>query len=256
MMSLHFHSIGQGPAIVIIHGLFGSADNWRLIAKQLATSYRVISIDCRNHGRSFHHPYQDYAVMAKDITELLDALALSSVSLIGHSMGGKVAMQFAQDYPHRLDKLIVVDMAPRAYQDEHSAIFKNLMAVDLASLHSRQAIDDALAKTIADPLVRQFLLLNLQKSESDFNWRMSLENVYANYPNLLKAVLPPSPVPHAGTFIKGETSDYLCAEDWQQFSPLFPNMQLHTIKNAGHWVHADQPTEFIQTVKACLDDDR
>jgi len=255
MMSLHYQSIGQGPAIVIIHGLFGSADNWRMIARQLADSYRVISIDCRNHGRSFHHPQQDYAVMAKDVVDLLDGLALSSVSLIGHSMGGKVAMQFAQDYPHRLDKLIVVDMAPRAYQDEHSAIFKSLMALDLAAFDSRQAVDEALAKSIDDPLVRQFLLLNLQKSESGFNWRMHLEHVYNNYSNLLKAVLPESPVPHAGTFIKGENSDYLSEEDWQQFSPLFPNMQLHRINNAGHWVHADQPEQFLQTLKKSLQDD-
>lgn len=255
MMSLHYQSIGQGPAIIIIHGLFGSADNWRTIARQLAGSYRVISIDCRNHGRSFHHPQQDYAVMAKDIADLLDRLALSSVSLIGHSMGGKVAMQFAQDYPQRLDKLIVVDMAPRAYQDEHSLTFKSLMALNLPALDSRQAVDDALAKTIDDPLVRQFLLLNLLKSASGFQWRMQLEHVYCNYPNLLKSVLPTSPVPHAGTFIKGENSDYLTDEDWQQISPLFPAMQLEIIHNAGHWVHADQADQFLETVKKSLQDD-
>lgn len=241
---------------MIVHGLLGSSDNWRSIADVLSSDYQVISVDCRNHGRSFHHPQQSYALMAKDLAELVQAYELPQVSVIGHSMGGKVAIQFAQDYPQLLDKLIVLDMALREYADSHSHIFKAMMALDLNALDSRQAIDKALATTVKDKLARQFLLLNLTKNAADeFVWRINLDSLFCNYPTLLQKVVPEQPIPHSGAFIKGGKSDYINDADWQQIQTLFPNMKQREIPEAGHWVHADQPEQFLAYVKACLNHD-
>lgn len=253
-MRLHFQSVGEGEPLVILHGLFGSADNWRHIAKALSTKRRVISVDLRNHGRSFHHARQTYPLMADDLHNLLDDLGLGRVDLLGHSLGGKVAIQFAQSFTERLASLIVVDIAPRQYADEHSHIFKSLMALDLGKFTSRTQISDALSFTVADPVVRQFLLLNLQKENGSFRWRINLDALFCSYPGLLQQVVPDHPIQIPTMFICGANSSYVTQEDWQQIQQLFPQVRQVVVDGAGHWVHADQPEIFLQQLDRFLTD--
>ncbi len=252
-MSLHYQMTGDGKTpLLLIHGLFGSADNWRGIARQLAKTRRIISVDLRNHGRSFHHAQQNYALMATDIANTLDKLDLQKVDVLGHSIGGKVAMQFAADYPSRLNKLIIVDIAPRQYPDSHSQILKNLMALNLAQFNQRREVDAALASSIEDKTIRSFLLTNLTTIDGKLDWRINLNHLLCNYPALLQAVKLAEPVSQPSLFISGANSDYISAADRQQVRENFSNVRLLSIANAGHWVHADQPDAFCQTVESFL----
>lgn len=254
-MILHFQSTGQGDPLVIMHGLFGSADNWRSISSVLSRERQVISVDLRNHGRSFYHPQQTFELMAEDLLHLLDDIGVSTIDLLGHSLGGKTAIQFAQSFANRLRRLIVVDIAPRQYADEHSAIFKALLALDLASFSTRTAINKALSATLPDPLVRQFLLLNLQKDSSGFSWRINLQALFYNYPSLLQSVEPTHSVEVPVLFINGAQSDYVTDNDKQHIKRLFPQAEHVIIDRAGHWVHADQPDIFVQQVSRFLAND-
>lgn len=252
-MSLHYQITGDGKTpLLLIHGLFGSADNWRGIARQLAKTRRIISVDLRNHGRSFHHAQQNYALMATDIANTLEKLDLKKVDVLGHSIGGKVAMQFAADYPSWLNKLIIVDIAPRQYPDSHSQILKNLMAINLAQFNQRREIDAALASSIEDKTIRSFLLTNLTTIDGKLDWRINLNHLLCNYPALLQAVKLAEPVSQPSLFIRGAHSDYISAADRQQIRENFSNVRLLSIANAGHWVHADQPDAFCQTVESFL----
>lgn len=255
-MSLHYHIVGEGGTpLLLIHGLFGSADNFRGIARQLSKTRQVISVDLRNHGRSFQHPQQNYPLMATDIAEVLAELNIDKVNLLGHSIGGKVAMQFAIDYGQLLKKLIVVDIAPRSYPDSHSQIFKNLMAVNLAQFNQRSEVDAALAALIPDKAVRSFLLMNVTSYDGQLAWRINLDHLFCNYPALLQAITPLAPIVQPTLFISGGNSDYIGTEDRQQIRQWFSNVQLLRIANAGHWVHADKPEAFYQTVESFLNHD-
>lgn len=254
-MRLHYQSLGQGSPLVILHGLFGSADNWRGIASALSSERKVISVDLRNHGRSFHHPQQTFDLMAQDLVNLVDELGLSAIDLMGHSLGGKTAMQFAQNFADRLRRLIVVDIAPRQYPDEHSIIFKALLALDLSKFSSRTEVSEALSSTLPDPLVRQFLLLNLQKDDQGFSWRINLQALFCSYPGLLQSVEPNDSVEIPTLFISGGKSDYVTDNDWQQIKTLYPQAEHVVIDGAGHWVHADRPDIFVEQVNRFLEDD-
>jgi len=159
-MQLHYQTLGQGHPLILLHGLFGSADNWGEVAKHLAQTYQVISVDLRNHGRSPHSDSQTYTDMTSDLVELCDGLGLDTIHLLGHSLGGKVAMQFATQYPERVNQLVIVDMAMREYLDEHTHLIDAMMAVDLSTMQSRTEADKALSSRINLAMVRQFLLMN------------------------------------------------------------------------------------------------
>lgn len=254
-MKLYYQTAGAGRPLVILHGLFGSSDNWRAVAKQLAKQAQVIIVDLRNHGRSPHSSEQNYPLMADDLVELLDDLNLDKVDIIGHSVGGKVAMAFSQYYPQRLGKLVVVDIAPREYPDEHSAIFKALLALDLSQYSTRNEVDKALSSSIADKFVRQFLLMNLTVSEEQLNWQVNLKALFENSPQLLKAVCEDIVIETASYFIRGGHSDYIGNDDEAMIKAIFANSEIETIEQAGHWVHADAPQEFVRKVIAFLDYD-
>ncbi|MCX4190210.1 alpha/beta fold hydrolase [Methylophaga sp. OBS3] len=252
-MSLHYQIIGDSDtSLLLIHGLFGSGDNWRGIAKQLSPSYQVISVDLRNHGRSFQHAQQSYDLMAVDIAEVLDKLNIDKTHLLGHSIGGKVAMQFAAQYAERLDKLVVVDIAPRQYADGHSQIFKTLMSVDLSQYQQRSDIDNYLKTFIPDSGVRSFLLMNVVSVSGELSWRINLEYLFCNYPALLQPVSLDTKVDNPTLFIRGADSDYINADDRQQIRNQFTNVQIVAISKAGHWVHADQPAYFTEMVTRFL----
>ncbi|MGP1716047.1 MAG: alpha/beta fold hydrolase [Methylophilus sp.] len=244
-MQLHYQTIGQGQPLILIHGLFGSADNWGSIAKHFSQQYQVISVDLRNHGRSPHSDSQTYAEMAEDLLALLDTLGLEQVDLLGHSLGGKVAMQFATDYPQHVNKLIVVDMAMRAYPDRYTQLMDTMLAVDLSQMTSRSDVDKALSADIANVRVRQFLLTNLVKNEAQLQWRINLPALKANYATLTAAIDVNFERP--GLFIRGERSDYVQDSDITQLQQHFPQAEFVTLPT-DHWVHAEQPQLFIQTV--------
>lgn len=248
-MQLHYQTAGQGQPLVLIHGLFGSADNWGAIARHFAQHFQVISIDLRNHGRSPHSNTQTYPEMAEDLLAVCDALGLAEIYLLGHSLGGKVAMQFATHYAERVSKLIVVDMAMRAYADAHTQLMDAMQAVDLSQMQSRSEVDKALSQPIPNLMVRQFLLTNLAKAEGQLQWRINLPALQANYATFIAAISAHFEKP--SLFIRGEHSDYVNERDMAEIKQHFPHAQMIGLPT-GHWVHAEEPHMFIQTIERWL----
>lgn len=252
-MKLNYKEFGQGAPIIILHGLFGTLDNWQTVAKQLAEEYSVYILDQRNHGRSPHMDSQDYKLMAEDLQHFMEANWIHKASIIGHSMGGKTAMQFAQDFPDMVEKLIVVDIAPKAYKGGHQQIFEALFALDLSTIESRKEADQFLETRIPDFGVRQFLLKNLTRSkEGGYQWKMNLPVIFESYQNILASITLEAAADMPTLFIKGGQSNYIQEEDLALVQSYFPNAVLKTVKKAGHWVHAEAPLELIEIVKGFL----
>ena len=244
-MLLHYKSFGEGKPLLILHGFLGSLDNWQSIAKELAANYQVFILDIRNHGKSFHDPKHDYASMVEDVRYFINHLGLSEVSLIGHSMGGKIAMSFALKYPFLVSNLVVVDIAPKVYLPGHEDILHALSKVNPKELKSRQEAVDIISTYIDDPSVVQFLLKNLDRlGDGTFGWKMNLPVLIDQYRVMLAF---PSKGSFDGPtlFLKGEKSDYILPTDEENISTLFPNAKIVSIKDAGHWVHAENPVDFI-----------
>jgi len=254
-MKLHYQTSGSGQALVILHGLFGSSDNWRALAKQLATRAQIITVDLRNHGRSPHSSEQTYELLADDLATLARDLNLSTIDLIGHSVGGKVAMVFSQRYPELLRKLVVVDIAPRAYDDEHSAIFKALLDLDLSLYSTRNELDKELSLSLPNKAVRQFLLMNLAVDNDELSWRINLPVLYDVYPKLLNKVCEGQQHSAPSCFIRGGRSNYIQEQDIAEIELSFPNSIIVTIPQAGHWVHADAPEPFLNKIIEFFDYD-
>ncbi|RAK64099.1 alpha/beta fold hydrolase [Hymenobacter edaphi] len=254
MLQLNFREQGQGRPLVILHGLFGTLDNWQTLARQWAAHFRVILVDLRNHGRSPHAAEHTYALMAEDVRGLFDQLQLpADTTLLGHSMGGKVAMRFALDHPERVRQIVVVDIAPRFSDMEHQDdVIEGLNALNFAGIDNRQQADDALARHIRQPDVRQFLLKNLYRREDNsFAWRINLPVLTAGVAALGEEITAAAPFLKPALFIRGGKSDYVNAEDKLHGIPaLFPNSQVETIVDAGHWVHAEKPQEVFELVTA------
>jgi pimeloyl-ACP methyl ester carboxylesterase len=256
MPILHHFDQGQGRPLVVLHGLFGTLDNWQTLARRWATEagLRIISADLRNHGRSFQSTEHSYDLMAQDVLELFDHLGLGDdVTLMGHSMGGKVAMRFALDHPDRVARLLVMDIAPRYSDMKHQDdIVDGLRAVNLAGLQTRQQADDALAQYIPQVGVRQFLLKNLyRRDDHSFAWRINLDALTESLPAIGEETTGPHPFLKPALFVRGGKSNYITADDKLYGIPaLFPNSQVETVVDAGHWLHAEKPEEVFQLVKA------
>lgn len=250
-MKLHYQRLGQGTPLVILHGLFGSLENWGLQAKALSEHFDILAVDLRNHGRSPHAEQIDYSLMSADLLELLDSLSLDKVLLMGHSMGGKVAMQFALDHPERVEKLVVVDIAPVAYAPRHDEVIAGLKAIPLESLKSRREADEILGQYINEEATRAFLLKNLYRNEEkQFAWRMNLNALAERYADI-GAAPARSGAPYAGPvlFIKGGNSDYLQAEHQQPIQDNFPKAGFKIIAGAGHLPHVEKPAIFTRLVQ-------
>ncbi len=250
-MQLHYQIQGQGQLLILLHGLFGSSDNWGVVAKHFSQHYQVISVDLRNHGKSPHSAMQTYPQMAEDILTLCDTLGLAQIHLLGHSLGGKVAMQFATQNQHRMGKLIVVDMAMRAYADAHTYLIDSMLALDLNQLKTRAQADEALSQHIPSTMVRHFLLMNLIKQEEQLKWRINLPALKTNYPALQTAVCEDAQYHAPCLFIRGKRSDYVQANDIAQISRHFVSAHFDSLPTE-HWVHAEQPQMFIQVVERFL----
>lgn len=249
-MKLHFREAGSGKPLIILHGLFGFLDNWQTLAKYLSQRYHVYLVDLRNHGRSPHSPDFNYPLMAADLQELIRDQQIEQPAIMGHSMGGKVAMTFALQYPDQLSKLIVVDIAPKYYPPHHQDILAGLKAVDLQTVRTRGEADEALARYIPEEGVRQFLAKNLYRREDQgFAWRMNLPAIEANIEEVGKETSAGTPFAKPALFIRGSQSRYIVPEqDQALIRELFPAARIETIADAGHWVHAEKPRELFDLV--------
>ena len=249
MIKLNYKTYGQGPAILILHGLFGSLDNWVSFARKLQDSYSIFLIDQRNHGKSPHLDEWNYKVMAEDLEGFMDQQGIYQASILGHSMGGKTAMQFALNQPARVEKLVVADIAPKAYPPHHERILNAIIKLDLASLESRKEAERLLEKTIDDYAVRQFLLKSLRRKDQDgFEWKFNLPVIYEKYQEVLKAISANDVYDGETLFIAGGKSHYISTEDQKHIQGLFPQASFQTLADAGHWLHADSPDEMIKVV--------
>ncbi len=246
-MQLHFQEYGQGAPLLILHGLFGSLENWHSLSRRLGEHFHVFAVDQRNHGGSPHSAEMNYAVMAEDLVKFLQARGLASARVLGHSMGGKTAMQLALVHPEKVQKLVAVDIAPRAYSPRHGQIFEGLLSLKLETLHSRQEMEEALAPMIPDIAVRRFLLKSVtRKPTGGFRWKINLQDIFKNYGRLSEALPVGRVFEKPALFIRGERSDYIRKQDWALIHRQFPHAELRTIPQASHWVHADAPEAFLQ----------
>lgn len=263
-MKLFYRKYGEGPAFIIVHGLYGSSDNWVSIGKALADRFEVYLVDQRNHGQSPHSDRHDYPSMKEDLREFMDDRAIESAVLAGHSMGGKTVMFFAVDYPERVNGLIVVDMSPRAYLSrenqskgmiDHARIISAMRTIDPGRFTSREDIEQVFSSSIPVPRVSQFLLKNLRRNRNhSFSWKLNLEAIYRNIDRIMEGI-EASKFDHGNgitgfpvLFIKGEKSNYITENDKPLIKKIFPYAEIVGIPNAGHWIHAEESDLLLKTV--------
>jgi esterase len=262
-MKLYFQKLGNGPAIIVLHGLYGSSDNWLTFARWLSSNHTVYLVDMRNHGRSPHHPEHSYEVMCTDIKELVVSEELHNICLLGHSMGGKTAMLYALKFPEDLSGLIVVDIAPVKYSSVdlynnqaivHLNIVQAMLSVDFSKVKSRTEINSELENTIKDVAVRQFIMKNVHRNhDGSFGWKLNIDAISKFLPQIIGFVsgekLQGIEKNHFPVlFIRGGLSDYIIPEYYSEIKRLFPLARIETIPNAGHWVQVDQPAKFMEVV--------
>ncbi len=247
-MNLFFRESGEGQPLLILHGLFGSSDNWYTLSKTFASRFRVFIIDQRNHGQSPHatsHTYQD---LTADLEAFIQTHQLVNPILLGHSMGGKTVMNYAVKNPHVPAKIVVVDIMPKAYPVHHDHIVEGLQSIDLSKLASRQEADQLLAQHVAEADTRQFLLKNLTRTtEGGFAWRINLPVLAANIGQMVGNMVYEGVYKGPALFVKGSRSNYYKPGDEQRVQQLFPQAQWATL-DTGHWVQAEKPQEFAELV--------
>lgn len=253
-LDLAFQDYGEGPPLVILHGLFGSGRNWTGIARRLAEAWHVYALDLRNHGDSPWAETMDYPAMAGDVSAFLDRQGLDRVALLGHSMGGKTAMALALAQPERIGSLTVVDIAPVAYSQTHQGYVEALQALDLGGITRRAEADAALQASIPEAGIRAFLLQNLVARDGGFAWRFNLAALGAGMAEISGFPEAPGQGAYDGRtfFLGGGLSDYITAEHQGAIARLFPRAAVETVAGAGHWVHAEAPERFLEALQAFL----
>jgi pimeloyl-ACP methyl ester carboxylesterase len=246
---LNYKEYGSGEPVIILHGFLGMLDNWHSFAKKLSESYRVITVDQRNHGKSFHSDDFDYNIMSEDLNTFIDDLNLDNVNLIGHSMGGKTVMQFLTKYSSKAHKAVVVDIAPKQYNGGHEAILEALTTLDLSAIDKRSEAQDILMEKLGNIGVVQFLLKNLSRnSDQSYGWKANVKLLHQKYNEVSKAIKFDVPCEVPSLFIKGSKSSYIVDSDEMEINQLFSKSKTVEIEGAGHWVHAEKPTELLHTV--------
>lgn len=248
-----FHKVYPNPNstdyLIILHGLFGMLDNWHNMANMISQYVNVVTVDQRNHGQSPHTNTMNFESMAEDLRLLLDDLNISSAIVLGHSMGGKAAMVFADIYPSRVTKLIIVDIAPKKYQAGHQLYFNAFKTIDFSKFNRRQEADEALAKLESNIGIRQFLLKNLDRSEQGYKLKFNLAAIEEFYPDMIKELKFQWLITIPTLFVYGGNSGYISEDDKLDILESFPNAEFIKIPDAGHWVHAEQPLPFFEAVR-------
>ena len=266
-MKLYYRKEGEGPVAVIIHGLYGSSDNWMNMGKKLAEKYTVYMIDQRNHGRSPFADENSYNDMRDDLVEFFEKHGIEKATILGHSMGGKTAMWFAADYPEKVEKLVIADMAPKDYLENkessqfylHQNILLAMQELDFSQVKKRTDVDDLLAEKIDSQRIRQFLTKNVTKDKKTkkYRWRLNVEVLYNYLEEIVGGVnrrwlddrIPITSYPVI--FIRGLESNYITDEDINLINSIYPDANIVDIPGAGHWLHAEKPNEFMDAVVKC-----
>lgn len=240
-MKLYYREVGQGKPLIILHGLFGMSDNWLPTARKLADYFKVYLPDLRNHGQSPHHPDFNYDVLVSDLHSFMKDHGLHKICLAGHSLGGKTAMYYALKFPQSVDKLAVIDMGVKSYQQPYlELLLQTVLRTDLTNVNSYSEADSRLAESISAENVRQFLLKNLHRRENKgFSWRFNASAVYSNFSRITKGLAAGTTYKKSAMFVRGGRSDYIADEDISGIKEMFPAAEIETIENAGHWVHTD-----------------
>jgi esterase len=252
-MQLHYQQYGNGHPLIILHGLFGMSDNWVTHARRLADDFAVYALDQRNHGKSGWHDVFNYEAMADDLLEFIDHHDLQNVFLLGHSMGGKTAMQFSLEHPDKVGKLIIADMSPDAYNHKHDVLIDAMLSVNLEKFNSRSEVEGELEKSVPDARIRQFLLKNLYwKDRISLGWKANLEVILENLPEVFKAIQSKNSFAKPTLFLKGAESPYIQNKHLSQIKELFPKSEVTTIEGASHWLHAERPEEFYNLTRNFL----
>ena len=243
-----------GTPIVILHGLLGSNRNWTSIAKRLAQKHKVVALDLRNHGSAPWADAMSYSLMAADVRAYIEQNALGPVTVIGHSMGGKTAMRLALDAPSLVERLVVVDIAPVDYDHSTGEYVEALRALDLDGVSSRNTLDERLAESVSEPAIRAFLLQNLVRQKQGFTWRANLDALSKAMPSLM--AFPTGDHDRfrgPALFLSGASSNYVTSSQKPAIERLFEKADLRVIADAGHWVHAEQPTAFLAHLQHFLE---
>jgi esterase len=244
---------GEGPPVILLHGLFGAARNFGAVQRALAPRFRVIALDMRNHGDSPHAPDMRYPTLAADVRDTLQSLGIERAAVVGHSMGGKAAMALALRWPDLAGRLLVADIAPVIYQHGNSAIAQAMAAIPLTPTLTRPQADAALAQAVPRADIRAFLLQNLRFGAQP-HWRIGLQEINTEIPDLEGWIDLPGTYPGPALFVTGANSDYVLPEHRPIIRSKFPTARFVAIKNAGHWIHADNPAGFLSVLEAFLQD--
>jgi len=253
-MKLHYRILGEGKPLLLLHGLFGMSDNLQSFGRQLAEKgHQVFIIDLRNHGQSDHHEKHSYALMADDIYNWMDEQALNKVDIIGHSMGGKVVLEFLKNHSEKINKAVVIDIAPWEYAVHHREILDALLSINLKKIHTRKEVERALAENIKEQGTLFFLLKNLYwSSPEQLAWRFNLETINRGIEQIGEATWPNHIINTPILFVRGDQSSYIDPYRMNEILKWFPNAELTEIKNSGHWVHAEQPDLLLEAANEFL----
>lgn len=265
-MKLFYRKYGVGPPLIILHGLYGSSDNWASIAGKLADRFTVYLPDQRNHGQSPHSAVHDYDSMRDDINELADELKLNKFFLAGHSMGGKTAISYALKWPDRLNGLLIADISPFVNENtnqsayiQHLTILRSILSIEVSKITSRAEAEALLKEMIHSEKIRGFILKNLQRGAGNrYSWKLNAPSLMNNLEKIMHGIDRPSGFSQQITgfpviFLKGGDSDYLPESDYKDIQKVFPAAEFSVAENAGHWIHSDRPDEVIRNLKKLLD---
>jgi esterase len=251
MLELNFKEYGSGPKnLIVLHGFLGSLDNWHTLATEWGNNgLHVYSLDMRNHGKSPHTEEHTLQLMVDDVNDFMFQHHIDEAAVLGHSMGGKVAMLFALQYPSICTRLIVADMAPRAYKPGHDDVFDAIFQVSLDKINTRKEAEEAMKPFLGDFGTRQFILKSLERTaEGQYDWKFNLKTLFQDYNEIIKEIDIKTTYDNPSLFIKGEVSGYIKTEDQVRILELFPAARFETVAAAGHWIHADQPAVFSKLV--------